>query len=165
MSVNPRRTQYNPFEDEWWVRCDAGHEHYGEHGAAGLLLRMWSEPGEAWAYLLQKRAAWVDHGGTWSVPSGALHQGEDVRSGALREAHEEGVGDLDIAPGDPLDPLVFTADHGGWAFHTVLVTVASAPEITDTAESTLHQWFSLEQARTLDLHPGFAAFLTTFEEI
>jgi len=81
--------RYNPAEDEWWVSCERGHVHYGAHGAAGLLLRTWSESGEAWAYLLQQRAAWVDHGGTWGIPSGALREGEDPRVGAIREANEE----------------------------------------------------------------------------
>lgn len=66
-----------------WVTRDAGHRHWGPYGAAGLLIRC----GEA--YLLQLRAAWTHHGGTWGIPGGARHQGEGSYAAACREAAEE----------------------------------------------------------------------------
>jgi 8-oxo-dGTP diphosphatase len=84
------------------VRCRS--PALGPYGAAGLLIRR----GEA--YLLQLRAAWTDHGGTWGIPGGARHQGEGPYAAACREAAEE------MGPLPPLTRLgAFTDDHGGWA--------------------------------------------------
>lgn len=155
--VNPRRTRYQPHDREWWVTCDAGHEHYGEHGAAGLL----AYSARSGRYLIQQRAPWVDHGGTWGIPGGALKANEDPRVGALREAREEGfVPDLAIEYGPP---VVMTDDHGGWAFHTV-VAVCNSIEVGDarrTGEVTDWELLSKHDLlrKTPWLHPGFAAFL------
>jgi 8-oxo-dGTP pyrophosphatase MutT (NUDIX family) len=55
--------------------------------AAFLLIRALNENGK-WRYLLQKRTD-----GTWGLPGGKLHAGEDAWDGAVREASEE-LGDL-----------------------------------------------------------------------
>lgn len=153
--TSPRRTRQNPTTGEWWVRCDAGHEHYGEHGAAGLLL----VHGSQMHVLLQERAAWVDHGGTWGIPSGALHPGEDPRVGAMREAREEGVGTFNFAGA----PQTFVADHGGWVFHTVVVPVKSKPVTHTNSEArswTWARWVDLVTGTSmLRLHPGLATFI------
>lgn len=160
-----RRVRYQPFDDEWWVRCDQGHVHYGEHGAAGLLLRRRYQ--DRWLYLLQQRATWVDHGGTWSFASGALHSGERPEHGALREAREEGVKvDLDWLVSDP-SPRVLVDDHGGWAFHTVLATVHPdvLPTVSETSESVRSEWLDLEHLPpAMTLHPGFQKLLDTYQE-
>ena len=45
--------------------------HWGPHGAAGLLIHHDDPEDGQTRYLLQKRAPWVDHGGTWGIPGGA----------------------------------------------------------------------------------------------
>lgn len=97
-----------------WVQCSLGHHHWGSAGAAGLLVR--SPDGRV---LMQHRAPWVDHGDTWGIPSGALHEAETPVCGALREATEEFGADL---AGQVSVQAVVEDDHGGWVFHTVIAT-------------------------------------------
>src|SRR6476469_2120889 len=68
-----------------WTYCACGHRHWGVYGAAGLLL---TDPDRT-GVVLQKRSRMVHHGGTWSVPGGAIEYHEDPVRAALREAHEE----------------------------------------------------------------------------
>lgn len=76
-----------------YVSCDQGHQHWGAAGAAFLLLRHTDPGDQRIRYLFQHRAPWVDHGGTWGLPGGALHHGEDSYAGARRESREE-MGEL-----------------------------------------------------------------------
>lgn len=152
--VPPNAVGYEPHEDEFWVSCGKGHTHYGEHGAAGMLIRHTDDEGNH-RYLLQKRAPWVDHGKTWGVPGGAIRKGENPEEAAMNETKEE-IGHL---PG--LKPIHrYTDDHDGWAYHTI---VAQAPErfnISDADqndESSGTGWFTREEMNELPLHPGFAS--------
>ena len=72
--------------------------------------------------LLQRRTWWSHHGGTWGLPGGARDSHESALAGALREAAEEcGV------PPDAVRPRgVFTDDHGGWSYTTVLAEAREA---------------------------------------
>ena len=65
-----------------WVEGSRG-KFWGRFGAAGVLAY---DPGKG--VLLQHRALWSHNGGTWGLPGGALNQGEDAVTGALREAPE-----------------------------------------------------------------------------
>ena len=69
-----------------WAFCALGHRHWGRAGAAGLLLHRAGADG--CEVLLQHRARWSHHGGTWGTPGGALHHGERASEGALREVRE-----------------------------------------------------------------------------
>lgn len=129
-----------------YAACSRGCRHWGPHGAAGLLLVDGSR------ILLQERAPHVHHGGTWSIPGGALHKGETPRRGAHREASEE------------LGPLprirhraTHTNDHGGWIYHTVIADTAEpfTPGHGD-GEGIRCQWLTRRQVDSLPLHPGFA---------
>jgi len=80
-----------------WTTCALGHRHWGRAGAAGLLLHRAGPAGEE--VLLQHRAVWSHHGGTWGTPGGALHAGEAADVGALREVREE----LGLLPDDVVD--------------------------------------------------------------
>jgi 8-oxo-dGTP diphosphatase len=53
-------------DGDGWTECALGHRHWGLHGAAGLLL--W----HGGSVLLQHRAEWSHHGGTWGMVSGVL---------------------------------------------------------------------------------------------
>lgn len=140
------------------VECNQGHTHWGQRGAAGLLVRHTDLEGTH-HYLLQQRAKNVDHPGTWSTPGGAIEQGESPFAAGTREGNEE-LGDL-----PPLGHVgTHSNDHGGWSYHTV---IADSPEkFTPTGEgshaheSTGHGWFTAPQIDAMgesnELHPGFA---------
>ncbi|MGO4382967.1 NUDIX domain-containing protein [Specibacter sp. RAF43] len=129
-----------------WVEGEAG-KFWGRFGSAGLLV---FDAGRG--VLLQHRALWSHHGGTWGLPGGALHEGEDAVTGALREAREEaGV------PGEILE-LLFTSvfDVGYWSYTTVAVQAVSPfePTISDP-ESLALEWVAVDGVARLALHPGF----------
>lgn len=150
--------------------------HWGPHGAAGLLIRHHDPEDGQTRYLLQKRAPWVDHGGTWGIPGGALHEDESPEEGAEREAEEE-MGEL---PYNLRHHRTHTDDHGGWAYHTV---VLDSPERFHPGgggdhsygddddyhdeddwgygdgEASAHGWFTRAEMKNMDLHPGFAQSL------
>ncbi len=138
-----------------WVRCASGHRHWGRFGAAGLLLRAipHASPGRP-LILLQHRALWSHHGGTWGLPGGARDPGETAVVAALREAAEETT--LDVAALEVETSLV--DDHGGWSYTTVVATTATAGRIGPRgAEGLSVQWVPEDEVTSLPLHPGFAA--------
>jgi 8-oxo-dGTP pyrophosphatase MutT (NUDIX family) len=130
-----------------WVEGDRGR-FWGRFGAAGVLAY---DPDRG--VLLQHRAQWSHTGGTWGLPGGALHQGEDAVAGALREAHEEAA-----VPGANVRVL-FTSvlDFGYWSYTTVvlLVTDPFEPVISDP-ESLELLWVPVADVDARELHPGFA---------
>ena len=143
-------------DGDGWTHCALGHRHWGIYGAAGLLL--WHGD----RVLLQHRALWSHHGGTWGVLGGARNQGETAAQAAAREAAEEaGVGsDCYEVVGEHVD------DHGGWTYTTVVgraVTAFRAPRLTP--ESLAVDWVHVERMHDLPLHPGFAASWEKVREI
>ena len=145
----------HPFTDGW-TTCALGHRHWGRAGAAGLLLHRDGVAGTE--VLLQLRAVWSHHGGTWGTPGGALHAGEAPHAGALREAGEE----LGLLPDDVVLGARSVDDHGGWAYTTVLATPARSLEPGDlrlNGESEGAAWIALGDLGRVPLHPGLAASL------
>ena len=135
-------------DGDGWVRCAAGHRHWGRHGAAGLLLR---DPADR--VVLQHRAYWSHQGGTWGVPGGARDSGETAVEAALRETMEEtGIEPATVRPyGQLVD------DHGGWAYSTVLgVPVGPVHPQAVGGESEEVRWVDVDAVPALPLHPGFA---------
>lgn len=134
--------------DAWVVAAD-GHRYWGRFGAAGLLAH---DP--ARGILLQHRAEWSDHGGTWGIPGGARHEGEDVIAAAIRESQEE----AGVPAGALVPQYSYTIDRTGWTYTTVIALVIRPfePEITD-AESHALAWVPLHEVEHYDLHPAFAA--------
>lgn len=142
-------------DGDGWVRCAAGHRHWGRHGAAGLLLR--DRAGGQDRVVLQHRAWWSHQGNTWGVPGGARDSDEDEVAAALRETTEEAG--IDPAAVRPTGMVV--DDHGGWAYATVLAEPADPaapprPRATG-GESTDVRWVDADAVTALPLHPGFAA--------
>ena len=139
-----------------WTICAQGHQHWGRAGAAGLLVHRGGPTGRE--LLLQHRARWSHHGGTWGTPGGALHLGEPPETGALREVCEE----LGLAPADLVLGEESVDDHGGWAYTTVLATPARPFEAEDLrldGESDGVAWLPMTELAAVELHPGLAASL------
>ena len=139
-----------------WTTCGRGHRHWGLAGAAGLLLHRSGPQGTE--VLLQLRADWSHHGGTWGTPGGALHSGESPADGALREVHEE----LGLTADDVVLGARSVDDHGGWAYTTVLARPARPIEAADLrldGESNGAAWLPLDGLDAVPLHPGLAASL------
>ncbi len=135
-----------------WVQCALGHPHWGRHGAAGLLLHTVDDGGVV-RVLLQHRAAWSHHGGTWGLPGGARDSHEDVVAAALREAEEEAG--IDAAA--VRIRHVHVDDHGGWSYTTVLADTRQPLVVTPERENVALAWVALDDVDGRSLHPGFAA--------
>lgn len=133
--------------DSWVIAAD-GHRYWGAFGAAGLLA---FDPDRG--VLLQHRADWSDHGGTWGIPGGARHSDEDAVTAALRESHEEAA-----VPSSSLEPVYsHVLDRDGWTYTTVIATVITSFEarITDP-ESNALEWVPVSEVDGYPLHPAFA---------
>lgn len=140
-------------DGDGWVRCTAGHQHWGRHGAAGLLLAA-SDADGTLRLLLQKRAWWTHHGDTWGLPGGARASWETAVETAVRETAEE----VDLPLAGVRTDRVHVDDHGGWSYTSVLATIdeplAAAPRSRETADV---RWVATSEVTDLALHPGFAA--------
>lgn len=136
-----------------WVRCGAGHRHWGRHGAAGLLLRDRQDGRDR--VLLQHRAGWSHHGDTWGLPGGARDSHESAVAAALREAAEETTLDPTLI----LPSALLVDDHGGWTYLTVLAQPTGPMRAPEPAgrESEAVSWVDVGEVQARLLHPGFAA--------
>ncbi len=148
MSPPPLPPEHLRDPGDAWVEGPDGKRYWGRFGAAGLLVL---HPPSG--VLLQLRADWSHHGGTWGIPGGALKFGEDAVSAALREANEE----AGVPAG--LVRVVDTTllDLGFWSYTTVLGVSEDyfEPQITDQ-ESAALEWVGLDDVHSRDLHPAFA---------
>lgn len=147
-SERPRHLGKSRDAGDAWVDGAAG-KFWGRFGSAGLLV---FDAGRG--VLLQHRALWSHHGGTWGLPGGALHRGESAVDGALRESWEEaGVPRTNVE-------LRFASvfDVGYWRYTTVVVDVVAPFEaVISDPESLALEWVALDAVAGLPLHPGFAA--------
>ena len=141
----PERTR-----SDRWTGCASGHLHWGARGGAGLLLRCAPERGKV-LYLLVQRSRWVDHGGTWGIPGGALHEGETAESGARREAGEE----IWPVPRYRISGVETQDCGGGWQFTIVCAEVESPRTVYAARETDATGGFPLDEMELLNLHPGF----------
>lgn len=154
----PPRDALHRHAGDGWVACSFGgteHRHWGLYGAAGLLLARRDAAGAVAAVVLQHRALWSDHGGTWGIPGGALDPAEGAVAGALRETKEE----AGVAPGDVRVRATHVLEHGAWSYTTVVGEVAPGavvePAATDP-ESLEVRWVGLDEIAALPLLPAFA---------
>ena len=139
-------------DGDGFVRCTCGLDHWGRHGAAGLLLvRLDMASPHA---LLQLRAGWTHGGGTWALPGGALDSHEDSVTAASREAAEE----AGIKSSEFVVKAVFSDDHGPWRYDTVIAhSSGDAGAFAANAESEDLRWVQIDDVTTFPLHAGLAA--------
>lgn len=139
-----------------WVECSCGSRHWGLNGAAGLLL--WRTSADGVEIVLQHRALWSHHGGTWGLPGGAVSDGETPREGAVREAVEE----AGLDPGALRVRAERTLHHPDWSYTTVIAEACGEqrPEVTDP-ESLEVAWVPLAEIDdgTRELLPAFGEAL------
>jgi 8-oxo-dGTP diphosphatase len=139
-------------DGDGWALCDRGHQHWGIHGATGLLAVHHAVDGTPYV-LMQKRSWWSHHGGTWGLPGGAMDSHEDAIAGALREAWEEAALTQDLLQVRG----VFVDDHGGWSFQTVIAEAGTRFDaVPANGESSAMLWVAVEEVAARKLHPGFA---------
>ncbi|WP_296665452.1 NUDIX hydrolase [Demequina sp.] len=132
-----------------WVEAPDGSRYWGRFGAAGLLAH-----DEARGVLMQHRADWSHHGGTWGIPGGARHTAEHAIAGALRESAEEaGVPAAAVLP-----RALHVLDRQVWTYTTVVASVHEPFDpVAGDAESLELAWIPVDRVERLPLHPGFAA--------
>lgn len=135
-------------DGDGWVECSCGEKHWGRYGAAGLMV---VTPGSG--VLLQHRATWSHHGGTWGVPGGARASGEDALTAALREAAEEAA----VDPTAVRPRLAWVEDHGEWSYTTVVAEAADGrvEARASDPESLEIRWVAIDDVNDLPLLPAF----------
>lgn len=133
--------------EDAWAHGPHG-SFWGRHGAAGLVIQ--NRRGEV---LLQLRAPWCHHPGTWGIPGGARRLGECARDAALRECVEEHdfpVHDLSVGPSH-------TLDFGYWSYVTFVAQYAGDWMPGVFSDETVDvRWIPLRSVTRLPLHPGLA---------
>ena len=139
-----------------WAAGPGGIKLWGKFGAAGLFLLA----GER--VLLQHRAEWTNHGGTWGIPGGARDFHESAVAAALRETEEECA----IAPADVLvlgervtaGPYPAVGElPGNWTYTTVIArTRGDEPlDVIANEESNELRWVHLDEVENLPLLGAF----------
>jgi len=140
-------------DGDGWSRGPGGQRRWGRFGAAGLLLRAPGERGPL--VLLQHRAFWSHHGGTWGLPGGARDSHETTEQAALREAAEEAGIDAGhvVVRAERLTSAVLN----GWSYTTVIADARWPLNTRRNGESAELSWVDEGAVDALPLHPGFAA--------
>lgn len=147
--------RYEPARMLWF---GVGHKAKAKRPAAGLLL-IAADTGRV---LLAERAEWMAAGGTWSTPGGVIDEGEGPLAGAVREFEEE----LGIMLGGP-ENITYVTEYTTWDHrrsYTVFVCTVDWEFDTsvDGHETTDADWFEVDTALQMKLHPSLYAVLRDF---
>lgn len=124
-----------------------------DHSQVAFILYRSEADGKD-VFLLQKRAGDMNNPGTWGLPGGTAHSGEDAWTTAWRESCEE-MGDLPSV--NPGVHLMLHEDE-----RTVHIFVCTVPDIFtppmdgDTQHETAgYGWFTRKEIKKLPLQPNF----------
>lgn len=140
-------------DGDGWVVDAAGAPRWGRYGAAGLLLRAQNADGVP-VVLLQHRAQWSHHGGSWGLPGGARSRLESAEQAALRETLEEtGLQSNRFRPRTTM--VTARAPGIDWTYSTVIGD-APYPLRTESGAEGTHRWVPVDEVSQLRLHPGLA---------
>jgi 8-oxo-dGTP pyrophosphatase MutT (NUDIX family) len=132
------------------------HDHWGTHGAAGLLV---VDEGKV---LLQLRPEGVHEAGTWSIPGGARGKDETPEDAALREAAEEcGIGSADVE----ITCVYAHPCSCDWEYVTCIAELIDPVTLHGNWESQELRWVALEDVEAMPLHPQFKAAWPDLREI
>lgn len=143
-----------PSPSERWTICRMGHVHWGAIGGAGILFR-YAGQGVPTTYLLAQRSRWVDQGGTWGMPGGAIRSGETPQDAARREVNEE-IGTVPLYRATEVD---VQDCGGGWTFRIFDAEVEEEFMAYCGRETDATGWFTAEMMKVLPLHPGVRRWL------
>lgn len=98
---------------------------------------------------------WLNGDGTWSLPGGGVHRGEQPVIGAIREVKEE-VG-VSLKPGDLEDIGTGVQHWRGFALHyrAFGVRLAHKPNIVlSSLELQKAEWFALDDITNVPTQPA-----------
>jgi len=119
-----------------------------------LLMRHQPAEGEP-KYLLARRSRWVDEGGNWGIPGGAIRVGESPEMAARREIVEE----IGVLPTYRVSAVEVQDCGGGWLFHIIVADVDEEFVAYCVNETDETGWFTTAAMDYLPLHPGFQRWL------
>lgn len=132
-----------------FVQCSCGMEHWGLFGAAGMLILDEHHT----SVLLQLRSEIVHHKNTWSIPGGAIRDGESAMDAAIRETQEE----IAVYPSSLQIHLSFKDTHENWFYETFIATsLEYLNTVILTEETSKLAWVKINEVQKFDLHPTFA---------
>jgi len=152
LDVPEDRSKVHHRNDEGFVEDASGHAFWGSRASGILFVR--KNPKYGFQVMLTLRSMDVEEPGTWGVPGGAIPKGDDPLRSALRETAEE-IGGLPRGNLKPLGHIIWKAPGGTFTFTTFIIEVRQewTPDSFNW-EADAADWFTLEDAETLDLHPG-----------
>ncbi len=103
-------------------------------------------------------------GSTWGVPGGKLEPKEEASSAVVREVLEEVGISIPLNKLNYLGPLFVRLKHLDYIFEIFSCRFTEEPKvILEKSEHTDYGWFTLEQARELDLIQGGLEALEFFQ--
>jgi 8-oxo-dGTP pyrophosphatase MutT (NUDIX family)/phage portal protein BeeE len=153
LAVKPA-SQRGTSGDGWTTNPDGSRGPWGQHGAAGLLLRHTDDKGVS-RFLMVQRGTGISDPGKWQFPGGAIDQHETPANGAAREVVEE--------LGFKQDALLAARVHGyhenkipsGWKYTSFAADVDTQMQADlsthharlETADA---KWMTLDEIDALD---------------
>lgn len=147
------------------VTCKKNHLHYGQYGAAGVLIYRYRKDGEV-EFLLGLRALSSKSPYTWANFGGIIdREDETPQQAALREVEEE----IGIKASD-LRPMGYSQnDHGGWVYTLYFATptrnIPDSDIRIDEREHMMVRWFTRKDYETRSPKWGDSGILREFERL
>lgn len=114
--------------------------------------------------LFLKRHADKPQGNTWGLPAGKMEKGEDPRSAAAREVHEEVGIRLDPEDLQEVVKIYIQLEDVGYVFHTFQIRLMKPATVTLEPDAhTEARWLNIQQAVELPLIIGAKEILEYYQ--